>query len=153
MLPFWIFNDVLKISKYLKKSFWEKLMQFSSKNTCLAKNYIYIYKYKRAKTALICLLYYQISFKSVGLSVQEKKFNTDFQDSHGGHLGLPIRMILPTFDLQIISILPMKFRVNWPFGSRYFQWSFESIGLSVQEKKFKIDFQHGDYLGFSKERF
>ena len=41
---------------------------------------------------------YQISFESVGLTVQEKKFNIDFQD--GGHLGFPIRMILTTFDLQ-----------------------------------------------------
>ena len=38
---------------------------------------------------------YQTSFKSVGLSVQEKKFNTDFQD--GGHLGFPIRTVLATF--------------------------------------------------------
>ena len=44
------------------------------------------------------------------LSVQAKKFNIDFQDC--GHLGFPIRMILATFDLQVISILPMKFRVN-----------------------------------------
>ena len=72
-------------------------------------------------------------FESIGLSVQEK-FNIDFQD--GGHLGFPIRMILDTFDLQVTSILPMKF---------------ESIALLVQEKKFKIDFQHGcqgDHLGF-----
>ena len=48
---------------------------------------------------------------------------TDFQD--GGHLGFPIRTILATFDLQVTSILAMKF---------------ESIALLVQEKKFKIDF-------------
>ena len=31
---------------------------------------------------------YQASFKSIGLLVQEKKFNIDFQDdSYGGHLG------------------------------------------------------------------
>ena len=53
---------------------------------------------------------YQTSFESNDLSVQEKNFNTDFQD--GGHLGFPIRMILATFDLQVTSILPMKFRVN-----------------------------------------
>ena len=57
---------------------------------------------------------YQTSFESIGLSVQEK-FNINFQD--GGHLGFPIRMILATFDLQVTSILPMKFPVNWPFGS------------------------------------
>ena len=70
---------------------------------------------------------YQTSFKSVGLSVQEKKFNIDFQD--GGHLGFPVRIILAKF---------------WPTSHpRYFQCSFESIGLFVQKKKFKIDFQHG----------
>ena len=50
---------------------------------------------------------YQTSFESTDLSVQEKNFNTDFQG--GGHLGFPIRMILATFDLQITSLLPMKF--------------------------------------------
>ena len=61
-------------------------------------------------------------------------FNIDFQD--GGHLGFPIRTILATVVLQVTSILPMNF---------------ESITLLVQEKKFKIDFQHGcydDHLGF-----
>ena len=43
-------------------------------------------------------------FVSVGLSVQEKKFNIEFQD--GGHLGFPIRTILATFDLQATSIFP-----------------------------------------------
>ena len=45
-------------------------------------------------------------------------------------------MILAIFDLQVTSILPMKF---------------ESVAHLVQEKKFKIDFQHGcegDHLGF-----
>ena len=32
---------------------------------------------------------YQTGFQSAGLSVLEKKFNTDFQD--GGHFGFPIR--------------------------------------------------------------
>ena len=63
-------------------------------------------------------------FESIGFSVQ-KKFNIDFQDS--GHLGFPIRTILATVDLQVTSILLMNF---------------ESIALLVQEKKFKIDFQH-----------
>ena len=58
---------------------------------------------------------YQTSFESTGLSVQLKKFNIDFQD--GGYLGFSIRIILASFDLQVISILPMKFRVNWHFGS------------------------------------
>ena len=45
-------------------------------------------------------------------------------------------MILATVDLQVTSILPMNF---------------ESIALSVQDKKFKTDFQDGRYshnLGF-----
>ena len=62
---------------------------------------------------------YQTSFKTSRLSVQEK-FNMDFQD--GGHLGFLIKTILSTFVLQVTSILTM-----------------------VQEKKFKIDFQHGCY--------
>ena len=56
---------------------------------------------------------YQTSFESINLSVQEKNFNIDFQD--GDRLGFPIRMNLATFDLQITSILLIKFRVNWPF--------------------------------------
>ena len=53
---------------------------------------------------------YLTSFESIDLSVQEKKFNIDLQD--GGHLKFPIRMTLATVDLQVTSILPMKFRVN-----------------------------------------
>ena len=65
--------------------------------------------------------YFVPSFESAGLSVLEKKRKTDFQDgSHNGHLGFPIRMVLPNFDLQVTLILPI---------------TFEQIGLSVQEKK------------------
>ena len=40
------------------------------------------------------------SLESIGLSVQEKKLNIDFQDGgHGGHLGFLIRSILSIFDL------------------------------------------------------
>ena len=40
----------------------------------------------------------------------------DFQDGRqGSPLGFPIWTILAIFDLQIITILPTKFRVNWPF--------------------------------------
>ena len=39
----------------------------------------------------------------------------DFQD--GGQFGFPIGTILATFDLQATIILPIKFRVNQPFGS------------------------------------
>ena len=42
--------------------------------------------------------------------------------------------ILAIFDLQVNPILPTKF--------------VESVGLSVQEKKPKIDFQGGGQLGF-----
>ena len=57
---------------------------------------------------------YQTRFESTGFSVQEKN-NIDLQD--GGLFIFPIKMIIGTFDLQVTSILPMKFRVNWPFGS------------------------------------
>ena len=51
---------------------------------------------------------------------------TDFQDGgHGGHLGFPIGIFLTIFDLQVTSILPMRFQENWPFN---------------QEKKIKINF-------------
>ena len=54
------------------------------------------------------------SFKSLGLSVQEKK-QTGFQD--GCHLGFPIRTILAIFCLPVTPMLPTKFRVNQPFCS------------------------------------
>ena len=57
-------------------------------------NYCMI-NYKRAKMALYRSRDYKTSFESVGLSVQEKKFNTDFQ--HGSHHGFTIRTILATF--------------------------------------------------------
>ena len=59
--------------------------------------------------------YFLLSFKSIDLLFQEKKFNIDFQD--GYNLGFPIRVILATSDLQVTSIQPMKFRVKWPFDS------------------------------------
>ena len=58
------------------------------------------------------------SFKSISLSVQEKKRKIDFPDGRDcGHLGFPIGSILAIFDLQVTPTLPIKFRVNWPFGS------------------------------------
>ena len=63
-------------------------------------------------------IYVLPSIKSIGLSVQEKKRKIDFQNSgHGSHLGFPILTILAIFDLQITSMLPMKFQVNWTFLS------------------------------------
>ena len=69
---------------------------------------------------------YQKSLKFIGILVQEKKSNINFQDS--GHLGFPIRAILATFDLPLY----FWFRI----------------------KKLKIDFQHGcqgDYLDIQSE--
>ena len=41
-----------------------------------------------------------------------------FQDgSSGGHLGFSNRTVLAIFDLQVTLLLPIKFQVNWPFGS------------------------------------
>ena len=58
------------------------------------------------------------SFKSIGLSVQEKTWKIDFKDSsNGGHLGFPNRMILAIFDLRVTLMLPTKIQINWPFGS------------------------------------
>ena len=58
------------------------------------------------------------SFKSIGLLVQEKKRNKDFQDGHhGSHLGFPIGTILAIFNLQVTPMLPTEFQVNWPFNS------------------------------------
>ena len=55
------------------------------------------------------------------------RFNIDFSD--GSYFGFPIRMILATFDLQVNSILPMKFQVNCPFGSGEKVQNRFSIGL------------------------
>ena len=59
-----------------------------------------------------------MNFESIALSVQEKKFKTDFQDGrHGSNLGFPIITISVIFYLQVTPMLPTKFRVNWPFSS------------------------------------
>ena len=58
------------------------------------------------------------SFKSNGLSVQEKKRKIDFQDGcHGGHLEFLIGTILAIFDLHVTLMLPTYFKVNKPFCS------------------------------------
>ena len=46
----------------------------------------------------------------------------------GSHLGFLIKMILAVFDLQVTSILPTKFRVDWPFGSGEVQIRFSRWG-------------------------
>ena len=82
-------------------------------------SFFFIYKLPR------CFL---ASLESTGLSVQEKKRKIDFQDGfHGCHLGFPIGMILAIFDVPVTTILPIKFGVNWPFGSgeaknRFSRW-------------------------------
>ena len=59
-----------------------------------------------------------MNFESIALSVQEKKFKTDFQDGrYSRNLGFPIATIWAIFDLQVTQMLPTKFRVNWPFSS------------------------------------
>ena len=56
---------------------------------------------------------------SIGFSFQEKKRKRDFQDGgYGGHLGIWIGTILTIFALQNTLMHPIKFQVNWPFGSR-----------------------------------
>ena len=57
-------------------------------------------------------MYFLPSFKSIDLSVHEKKLKIDFQD-----LGFLIRTILAIPDLQVTQILPIKFQVKWAFGS------------------------------------
>ena len=91
----------------LVPNYFDRLSSLSSDSIAVLQN-------KRAKMALCNSPDYQTRFKSTGLSDQEKKFNIDYQD--GSHLGFPIRTILATFDLKLISILPMKFLVNWLFG-------------------------------------
>ena len=56
------------------------------------------------------LQYFLSSFELIGLSVQEKKLKTDFQNGGcGSHLGLLIGMILAIFDVQVTPIVPTKF--------------------------------------------
>ena len=59
-----------------------------------------------------------MNFESIALLVQEKKFKIDFQDGrHCRLLGFPTGTVWAICDLQIIPMLPTKFRVNWPFSS------------------------------------
>ena len=103
-----------------------------------------------------------MNFKSIALSVQGKKFKTDFQDGHHSrNLRFLIATIWAFFDLQVTLMLPTKFRVNkWSFSSeevkknRFSRWSlfsyfyinmsswcflsiFKLTGPLVQENKWK----------------
>ena len=77
-------------------------------------------------------------------------FKIDFQDGgYGCHLGFLICTILAIFDLQKVDNL---YQVSFLIYKSllYLLPSLESTGLSVQESKFKIDFQdagHGGHLG------
>ena len=76
---------------------------------------------------------------SNGLSVQEKKRKTDFQDGcHRFSRSLPSwisdRKILAIFDLQVILMLLTKFQVNWLWG----------LGEEAENW-----FCHGGHLGFT----
>ena len=63
-----------------------------------------------------CIAYLVTRHVSIGLLVQEQKFKIDFQNgSHVGRIRFPIWTLLAIFDLQVTSILPMKFQVHWPF--------------------------------------
>ena len=77
---------------------------------------------------------YQVS-SQLAFQFRRRSKKVDFQDS--GHLGFPIgTAILAVFYLQI---------------TRCFLPSFKSVGLLVQEKKWKIDFQDGSpgsHFGF-----
>ena len=71
-----------------------------------------------------CFLIYKLlrsflpSFESIGLLAQEKKHKIDFEDGdHGGHLGFQTKTILAIFYLQVATMLPAKFCINWLFGS------------------------------------
>ena len=64
---------------------------------------------------ILAIFYLQVtpmllpSFKSFGLSFQEKERKIDLQDGgHGGHLGLRIGMILAIFALQDTPMFPIK---------------------------------------------
>ena len=59
-----------------------------------------------------------LSFKSIGLLVQEKKRKIDFKDGrHYSYFGFQIWMILAIFEQQITPMLPTEFQVNWPIDS------------------------------------
>ena len=116
---------------------------------------------------------YQTSFESTGLSIQEKKLKTDFQDGdRGSQVAFWIRrrtsnIFFKIFLIEFLStslsgtIQDKKFKnrflrwwwwwPSWISDLNYFSYfwstshlnSLESINLSIKEKNFKIDFQDG----------
>ena len=134
-----IHDDHLKnvISRVLKRfsfdlawwpNFWLQVTQFWTRCRNHQEEHLeyswWLFK-QEGQDGPVSLTWLPDKSESIGLSVQKKKLNTDFQA--GGHHGFPIRMILASFYLPVTSILPMKF---------------QSIALLVQEKKFKMDLQH-----------
>ena len=69
------------------------------------------------------------SFKTIGLSIQKKKWKIVFQDGHHGGSWISD---WNNFSFFVIYKLPQSFLPR-----------FESISLSVQEKKWKTDLQDG----------
>ena len=66
--------------------------------------------YKRVNIALYRSPEYQTSAKSIGLSVQGRKFEIDFQcGGCGGHLAFPIGTNLAVFDLLITRYILRNF--------------------------------------------
>ena len=75
------------------------------------------------------------SFQSIGLSVQKKKGQIDFQDSQ--HLGFPIGMILAIF------ISTSHHDASHKFSNQLALWF-----RKISEKKEFQDGRHGGHLGF-----
>ena len=98
-----------------------------------------------------------MNFESIALSVQEKKFKTDFQNGrHVHNLGFPIATIWAIFYQQVTPMLPTKFRVNWPFSqdeegkNRFSRWppswisdwnSFSYFYIYMPSRCFSTNFQ------------
>ena len=92
------------------------------------------FRFRRRRRFLLFWIYkspwcFLPSFKSIGLSVQEKRRKIDFQDGRNGrHPWFQIRTILAIFDVQVTLMLPTMFQVNWHFGSgaeaknRFWRW-------------------------------
>ena len=59
---------------------------------------------------------YQTSFESTGLSVQEKVQYRFSRWQPKGPAWISNQNFSTSFNLQVTSILPVKFQVNWPFS-------------------------------------
>ena len=90
-----------------------------------------------AMAAILDFRCFLSSFKSVGLSVQEKKIKIYFKDGghcgHGGHLAFQIGTMLAIVDYK---------------SPHCFLPTYKSIGLLFRRRSTKIDFQDGGHLEF-----